>query len=853
MCIVGSGAGGGVIAGELAAAGRSVVVLEAGDYLDDADFDGLELNAYQRSYLGGGPFPTVEGAVSIVAGSGVGGGTVINWTNCLRTYDHVRAEWASEHGLSDLAESDFDRHLDAVFERLGVNDECSDLNGPHQRMREGCERLGYDFRLITRNADRDLYAPESAAFMGFGDASGSKRSTAKTYLVDAQAAGAEIFVGAAAGRILVEDGRAAGVEARWSDPAAPQPNGAGAATLTVRAPVVVVAAGAIQSPALLLRSRIGGPAVGDYLRLHPTVAVTAYYDEPQNWMWGPPQAALSHQYADTGDGYGFLIECAQATTGLFAGAIPWRSGADHKRRMREWAHAAPFVGVTRERGHGRVVIDAAGNPLVHYPISDERDQQHAEAGGGAARPGPRGGRGARDRRQRPAGARLDPRRRPRDVRRRAQRPRDRPPRVRHLLRPSDGQLSHGPRPADLGRQPVGRAPRHPRGLGRRRERLPQRVRHQPDGDDHGARPADRARNPLGMTSLSTVAVTGPTGDVGRAAVRALEQRPEVGKIIGMARRPFDPAEHGWQRTEYRRGDILDRDSVAALVAEADVVVHLAFIIFGDHDEAHRVNLEGSRNVFEATAAPAASRLVYTSSVAAYGFDERDRGWLTEEMPAAGTKGFYYSAHKAELELPAARLALRLGDRRVRLPALDRRRRRRPDPGRDAHDGQPAQRRARAAAQGARAPAAGAARAPRHRGPVPARPPRRRRRGDRRGGCGEGEPGVYNLAAPDEITTADLARELGWATVPVPKAAVAAVAAAIDRAPLTPAIRGVDQRLPHAGAHGQLEGRARARARRLAPGGRDADRDDRGRPRERAALSRGRRGTDRARPRLGRRG
>ena len=161
VCVVGSGAGGGVIAGELAAAGRSVVVLEAGDYLDDADFDALELNAYQRSYLGGGPFPTVEGAVSIVAGSGVGGGTVVNWTNCLRTYDHVRAEWASEHGLTDLAESDFDRHLDAVFERLGVNDECSDLNGPHQRMREGCERLGYDFRLITRNADRDLYTPRA--------------------------------------------------------------------------------------------------------------------------------------------------------------------------------------------------------------------------------------------------------------------------------------------------------------------------------------------------------------------------------------------------------------------------------------------------------------------------------------------------------------------------------------------------------------------------------------------------------------------------------------------------------------------------------------------------------------------
>jgi acyl-CoA reductase-like NAD-dependent aldehyde dehydrogenase/choline dehydrogenase-like flavoprotein len=375
VCVVGSGAGGGVVAAELAAAGKSVVVLEAGDYLDDADFDGLELNAYQRSYLHGGPFPTAEGQVSIVAGTGVGGGTVVNWTNCLRTYDHVRQEWAAEHGLSDLAESSYDQHLDAVFERLEVNADCSDLNGPHRRMEEGCEKLGYDFRLITRNANRDRYTPEAAAYMGFGDPSGSKNSTAKTYLVDAQAAGAEIFIGAAVRRVLVEGGRAAGVEASWGDPGAAAANGTTTAKLTVRAPVVVLAAGAIHSPAILRRSGIGGPAVGDYLRLHPTVAVTAYYDEPQDWMWGPPQAALSHQFADTGDGYGFLIECAQATTGLFGGAIPWRSGADNKRRMREWAHAAPFVGVTREHGHGRVEVDAAGNPVVHYPITDERDQR----------------------------------------------------------------------------------------------------------------------------------------------------------------------------------------------------------------------------------------------------------------------------------------------------------------------------------------------------------------------------------------------------------------------------------------------------------------------------------------------
>ena len=181
----------------------------------------------------------------------------------------ARASGRASTGSRGSAESDFDRHLDAVFERLGVNDECSDLNGPHQRMREGCERLGYDFRLITRNADRDLYAPESAAYMGFGDASGSKRSTAKTYLVDAQRRRRRDLR-----RLPRPSGcwSRAGARRGWRPPGPTRParaNGAGR-RVTVRAPVVVVAAGSIQSPALLLRSGIGGPAVGDYLRLHPT-------------------------------------------------------------------------------------------------------------------------------------------------------------------------------------------------------------------------------------------------------------------------------------------------------------------------------------------------------------------------------------------------------------------------------------------------------------------------------------------------------------------------------------------------------------------------------------------------------
>jgi UDP-glucose 4-epimerase len=131
----------------------------------------------------------------------------------------------------------------------------------------------------------------------------------------------------------------------------------------------------------------------------------------------------------------------------------------------------------------------------------------------------------------------------------------------------------------------------------------------------------------------TVAVTGPTGDIGISAVEALEREPDVERIIGMARRPFNPAAHGWTRTEYLQGDILDRDAVDALVAEADVVIHLAFIIMGSREESARVNLAGTRNVFEATvAADRPRRLVYTSSVAAYGYHSDNPMPITEADP-----------------------------------------------------------------------------------------------------------------------------------------------------------------------------------------------------------------------------
>jgi UDP-glucose 4-epimerase len=269
----------------------------------------------------------------------------------------------------------------------------------------------------------------------------------------------------------------------------------------------------------------------------------------------------------------------------------------------------------------------------------------------------------------------------------------------------------------------------------------------------------------------TVAVTGPTGEIGLPLMAELEGDPAVGAVRGMARRPFDPSAEGWEKVSYRRGDILDRGSLAALFDGADVAVHLAFAIFGGRDETHRINLEGSRNVFEAALAAGVERLVYASSVAAYGFHPENPQPLTEEVPARGSEGFYYSAQKAELESaledllagseveayvfrpcivagPMATMLIaktvegaRLGDP---LPALRRGAGRLPlpkpvlpDPGAPIqlvhHD------------DVARALAAAIA--------------------------GKGEAGAYNLAGEGEIGVADIARALGWHAVPVPSPAV----------------------------------------------------------------------------------
>ena len=283
-----------------------------------------------------------------------------------------------------------------------------------------------------------------------------------------------------------------------------------------------------------------------------------------------------------------------------------------------------------------------------------------------------------------------------------------------------------------------------------------------------------------------MAVTGPTGEIGQAVVAALERSPGVGEILGMARRPFDPQTRGWKKVLYRRGDVLDRRRVAALVEDADVVVHLAFMIMGGARESRRVNLSGSRNVFEAAVAAKAKRLVYASSVAAYGFHAENPQPLTEDVPARGTAGHHYSEQKAEVEelladtLHGSRTAAYVfrpcivagPDAPILIDSLPYSQisGRLPGPVLSMLEGLPILK-----------PVL----------PDPGVPFQLVHHDDvasamRAGVLGRGKPGVYNLAGPGQLTVKLLAEELGWYSIPVPELAVDAVAETIARLGFLPA-------------------------------------------------------------------
>lgn len=374
VAIAGTGPGGSLIGSILASLNLKVIFLEAGGYYNENDFNQQELWAYQHLYYRGGPTPTADGNVFMLAGGTLGGASEFNWGNMVRTPMRVLKQWAGVYGLEGLDTLEFDRHLRSVLSKISATDQTSDYNGPNLRLKEGCEKLAYSYKRATINADPKRYNPEMAGYVGYGDQTGCKQSMLKTYLLDAFRHGAEFIVRCRAERILVEHGRAAGVEATYSDETGKQ------AKVIVRAPIVVVACGALESPALLLRSKIGGPNVGKYLHLHPTGVIFGVYPTEQKSWLGWPQTVLCDEFQNTGEGHGFLIEVPAFAPGMIASMTPWASARKHKEIMTKVPFASAFIFFIRDRGHGRVTIDGMGNAVHTYELTDEVDLHNFRQG-----------------------------------------------------------------------------------------------------------------------------------------------------------------------------------------------------------------------------------------------------------------------------------------------------------------------------------------------------------------------------------------------------------------------------------------------------------------------------------------
>jgi choline dehydrogenase-like flavoprotein len=378
VVIVGSGAGAGVIASELSAAGRSVVVVEAGPFVDEAHLPTDELDAYSRLYLNHGLLTTWDGSITMLAGAGVGGGTLVNWMTSVRPPDEVRAEWSAVHGIDGVHGADggqLDDDLAAIETELGVT-ESSVMPPKDEVILRGAAALGWDAAPIRRNADRCGIACGSCTF---GCPTGVKQSGIRAHLAWAAAGGARLIDRTRVTRVLLERGRVAGVEARalLVDPATgePIPSSDGDITtprtrrVVVRSAQVVVAGGALRSPAVLLASGLDHPRIGRHLRVHPVSVVAGVFDEPIDMWSGTLQAARSLEFGVAEPGRNaYAIESAPGHPGLIALALPWEGTDAHAALLTRIRHVAPLIAITRDGGEGRVRLTPSANARIDYRL-----------------------------------------------------------------------------------------------------------------------------------------------------------------------------------------------------------------------------------------------------------------------------------------------------------------------------------------------------------------------------------------------------------------------------------------------------------------------------------------------------
>ncbi|KAH0642750.1 hypothetical protein KY289_033724 [Solanum tuberosum] len=377
VVVVGSGSGGGVIAGILANAGHKVLVLEKGSYLARTNLSLLEGTSMDQMYLGSGVVATKDMDIILLAGSTVGGGSTINWSASIQTPQHVLKEWSESYNLKLFESELYKEALKIVCEKMGVQSEIEDEGFQNMILRKGCQELGYPVETIPRNAPSDHYC----GWCGFGCKDGKKKGTAETWLVDLVKSGnGAILPECEALEVIHEEKndnsgkhKAIGVTFAFQ-------NIEGMREICmVKSKVTIVACGALSTPSLLKKSGLKNPNIGRNLHLHPVIFAWGYFpDSPSksNEIWpeaekrsyeGGIMTAMSKVVANfEGSGYGAIIQTPGFHPGMFSALMPWVSGLDIKMRMSKYSRTACIFALARDKG--------SGEALSPYSISYKLDQ-----------------------------------------------------------------------------------------------------------------------------------------------------------------------------------------------------------------------------------------------------------------------------------------------------------------------------------------------------------------------------------------------------------------------------------------------------------------------------------------------
>lgn len=435
VIVIGSGCGGGVSAATLANAGYKVVILEKGPFVSPYNMTNLESDMFERLYEQSSLLTSDDGNVMILAGSGLGGGSAINWGCCIETPDEVRREWADAHGLEHFrpvgggVKTEFDASMAAIKERIGVIESPSwtgingntkkkvvppmiQHNGMNKVLVSGCEKAGFDYEVTGQNY-RDT-APDYAGYTCFGDRYGNKQSGLVTYLADACEAGAKILPDCYVTKILKSRDekcgrlKATGVVAR-----------VGGRTIRINAnKCVICSAGSLNTPCLLLKSGLRNRHIGRHLHLHPVTCAIGLMpprdDEEKSsssgtneggvismisrsltrkdntniptrpphvdgsvlgWL-GAPMTAVCNQFTPgpDRDGYGARLECPSSHTGLMGAGLSWTTPSLFKETLAAAKNAVTLIILQRDHTEGSVRPDKDGRPKISYVLED-RDKR----------------------------------------------------------------------------------------------------------------------------------------------------------------------------------------------------------------------------------------------------------------------------------------------------------------------------------------------------------------------------------------------------------------------------------------------------------------------------------------------